>query len=60
MTINEAAEVLGLQPSTLRLQVKLGKLRAHRMGGRLYVTEVEVDRYARESLRAKPKGDEAA
>jgi excisionase family DNA binding protein len=55
MTINEAAEVLGLQPSTLRLQVKLGKLKAHRMGGRLYVTPLEVARYREVSLKAKEK-----
>ena len=53
MTINEAAEVLGLQPSTLRLQVKLGKLKAHRMGGRLYVTPLEVARYREVSLKPK-------
>lgn len=53
MTINEAAEVLGLAPATLRLQVKLGKLKAHRMGGRLYVTDTEVARYREVSLKAK-------
>jgi excisionase family DNA binding protein len=56
MTINEAADRLGLAPATLRLQVKLGKLRAHRMGGRLYVTDAEVARYRETSLR-KPKDD---
>jgi excisionase family DNA binding protein len=55
MTINEAAEALGLQPSTLRLQVKLGKLKAHRMGGRLYVTPLEVARYREVSLKDKGK-----
>ena len=58
MDINQAAQVLGIQASTLRLQVRLGKLKAFRMGGRLYVTPLEVERYARESLR--PKKDEPA
>ena len=58
MTINEAADRLGLAPATLRLQVKLGKLRAHRMGGRLYVTASEVDRYREVSLK-RPKEDVA-
>ena len=53
MTINEAAEVLGLAPGTLRVQVKLGKLKAHRMGGRLYVTPLEVARYREVSLRER-------
>jgi excisionase family DNA binding protein len=53
MTITEAAEVLGLAPGTLRIQVKLGKLKAHRMGGRLYVTPLEVARYREVSLREK-------
>ena len=58
MDMNQAAQVLGVQPSTLRLQVRLGKLKAFRMGGRLYVTPLEVERYARESL--KPKKDTEA
>ena len=55
MTITEAADVLGLAPSTLRLQVKLGKLKAHRMGGRWFVSAGEVARYAAENRREEPK-----
>ena len=52
MTIVEAAAVLGLKPSTLRLQVKLGKLKAHKMGAdRWFVSATEVERYARENRR---------
>ena len=54
MTIPEAAVVLGLSPSTLRLQVKLRKLRAHKMGSAWYVSPSEVARYAAEHQR-KPK-----
>ena len=54
MTIPEAAAVLGRNPQTLRTQVRLGKLKAHRMGGRLYVTAAEVARYSETNLR-KPK-----
>lgn len=57
MTIPEAADVLGLKPSTLRLQIKLKKLRAHKMGASWYVSPIEVERYARENRR---KGPEAA
>ena len=53
MTIIEAATALGLAPSTLRLQVKLGKLKAFRMGGRYYVTPLEVARYREVSLSDK-------
>jgi excisionase family DNA binding protein len=56
VTINEAAETLGLAPGTLRVQVRLGKLKAHRMGGRLYVTPLEVARYREVSLREKKDG----
>lgn len=51
MTINEAAKSLDLAASTLRWQVKNGKLRARRMGGRLYVSEAEVERYRSEHLK---------
>jgi len=54
LTIPEAATALGLAASTLRLQVKLGKLKGYRMGGRIYVTPAEVARYA-ENHRRPPK-----
>lgn len=55
MTIPEAATALGLKPSTLRLQIKLRKLKAHKMGATWYVNPAEVARYAAENQR-KPKG----
>ena len=51
VTIIEAARSLDLAPSTLRWQVKNGKLRARRMGGRLYVTDAEVERYRAENRK---------
>ena len=53
MTLPEAARSLGVAPSTLRLQVKLGKLRATKLSRDWYVAPEEVERYRRESLRAK-------
>lgn len=49
MTVIEAARVLGLAPSTLRHQVRNRKLKAIKMGGRLYVSPEEVERYRVES-----------
>jgi excisionase family DNA binding protein len=54
MTVTEAAKVLGLNPATLRLQLKLRKMRGHKMGRTWYVTAAEVERYARENQR-QPK-----
>jgi len=53
MTVVEAAERLGLAPSTLRHQIKNHKLRARKMGRGWYVTDEEVERYRRESARQK-------
>lgn len=59
MTITEAAEALGVKPSTLRHQIKNRKLRAHKMGTTWYVAPLEVERYRAESLgRFAPKGDQ--
>lgn len=51
MTINEAADKLGLAPSTLRHQIRNGKLRVRKMGGRNYVSDAEVARYLAENKR---------
>ena len=56
MTIREAAETLGLKQSTLRLQIKLRKLKAHKMGATWYVNPAEVERYARENRRQPKEG----
>lgn len=51
MTLGEAAALLELSPRTLRLQIQKGKLRAKKLGPRMWVvTEAEVERYRRESL----------
>jgi excisionase family DNA binding protein len=50
-SLREAAKALGLHPSTLRHQVQNGKLRAHKMGRDWFVSEEEVERYRRDSLR---------
>jgi excisionase family DNA binding protein len=51
-TLADAAKSLGVAPSTLRHQIRLGKLRAFKQGRDWYVTEGEVERYRRESKRA--------
>lgn len=52
MTLAEAAERLHLSPDTLRKQAQRGKLKATRIGKRLYVVEeAEVERYRVEHRR---------
>ena len=53
MTIPEAAAVLGVAPATLRTQIRMRKLKAHKMGTSWYVGPAEVERYARENQREK-------
>ena len=50
MTLKEAASVLGIAPSTLRIQAEKGVLRARKVGRDWTVTPGEVDRYRREHL----------
>jgi len=56
MNIPDAATALGLAESTLRHQIRNRKLKAHRMGGRWYVSPLEVARYMAENRR-QPKAD---
>lgn len=51
MTLNEAAQVLGLAPGTLRWQIRNGKLRARKVGPVWTVTPSEVERYRATSLQ---------
>jgi excisionase family DNA binding protein len=51
-TIPEAAKMLGLSPSTLRHQVKNGKLKAIKLARDWFVTDEEVERYRRENRRS--------
>lgn len=50
LTLAEAGDRLGLSPSTLRNQVKAGKMRATLIGKTWTVTEREVERYRAEHL----------
>jgi excisionase family DNA binding protein len=54
VTLNEAAAKLGLTPDTLRQQIHAGRLKAKKLGPRLWwVTESEVERYRRDSRRGQ-------
>jgi len=50
LTLAQAAEQLGLSPTTLRNQVLAGKLRAELVGKTYVVTPAEVERYRAERL----------
>jgi excisionase family DNA binding protein len=49
LTLTEAAELIGLSPQTLYLQVRNGKLTATKKGREWLVLESEVRRYERET-----------
>jgi excisionase family DNA binding protein len=51
MTLKEAAERLGVSPSTLRVQLFKGKLRGRKVGRDWSISPAEVARYAAESGR---------
>ena len=51
LTLAEAAARLGVSPTTLRVQIRNGKLRARKVGRDWTVSEREVERYRRESRR---------
>lgn len=51
LTLTEAAARLGVAASTLRVQIRNGKLKARKMGRDWTVSEREVERYARENRR---------
>ena len=53
MTLPEAATSLGLAPSTLRHQIKNGKLAARKVSRDWYVTLEEVERYRREHRKGE-------
>ena len=48
MTLPEAAALLGLAPSTLRHQIKNGKLAARKVSRDWYITAAEIERYRRD------------
>lgn len=51
MTLIQAAAALGVSVSTLRTQIKLGVLKARKLGRDWIVEPREVERYAREHRR---------
>lgn len=48
LTLKEAAEMIGLSPQTLYLQVRRGKLTATKKGREYLVLKSEIERYDRE------------
>ena len=59
MSLAEAADELGLAPSTLRHQIRRGKLKARKRGRDWFVSALEVERYAAENRRPSPTEDGA-
>ena len=51
MTVQEAAKVLGLAPSTLRVQLMKGKLKGTKRGRDWWILPKEVQRYRQEHKR---------
>ena len=51
LTLAEAAQSLGVEHGTLRRQIRLGKLRARKIGPLWVVSEREVERYRKENKR---------
>ena len=51
LTLIQAAELLGLSPSTLRVQIRKGKLHADKIGRDWHVSAKEVARYRKVSKR---------
>ncbi len=50
LTLAEAGELLGRSATTLRAQVKNGRLQARLIGKTWVTTRTEVERYRRDSL----------
>lgn len=55
LTLEQAASQLGLAASTLRWQIRNGKLKAHKVGPIWTVSEREVARYAKENRSFLPR-----
>ena len=51
LSLAEAAQSLGIEHDTLRRQIRLGKMKARKVGPIWTVTEREVERYRKEHLR---------
>jgi excisionase family DNA binding protein len=50
VTTAEAAERLGIAPTTVRRQIELGRISAGKVGRDWWVTSREVERYRSDSL----------
>lgn len=50
LTLSEASAELGIKPSTLRSQIRFGKIEARMIGPVWVVSREEVDRYRQEHL----------
>ncbi len=50
MTLIEAAIALGVSPTTLRLQIRNGRLKAEKIGRDWHLDTAEVERYRVEQL----------
>jgi predicted site-specific integrase-resolvase len=59
-TLPEAAKLLGLAPSTLRHQIKNGRLAARKQARDWYLAPEEIERYRAENRRraALSQGDQ--
>ena len=50
MTVNEAAVVLGIAPTTITAQIRHGKLKANRRGRQWDITPGSLEKYRRDYL----------
>lgn len=56
MTLNEAAESLGVTAATLRQQIGHGRIKARKVGPVWTLTPREVERYRADHLGKRRKG----
>ena len=54
-SIDEAADLLGLSPCTIRNWAYAGKIASHKIGRRLLVSQTSIDQVLSESLRPQLK-----
>lgn len=53
MSVKETADALGIKPSTVRHQIKNGKLAARKISRDWYLFEDEVERYRTVHLKGR-------
>jgi excisionase family DNA binding protein len=59
MTVREAAEYLGLSPTTVRNQINNGALAATKVGRDWLIERHEADRYRRDRMRDSGGGTQS-